>query len=284
MDWNDVRVFLAVARAGTLGAAGRALGQSQPTMGRRLAVLERSLGHSLFQRTSDGFVLTIEGEAMLAHAERMEEEALAVERRLSGASSSIGGMLRVASSDWFGVVVLAPLLAELGRVHPELELELLTDQRPYSLARREADIAFRIVPFGEADVISRKFATISYGVYVARELPKKHRLERVVTMDAAFAEMPDAKWLRRRLPRAVVAYRSNNRQVQATLCANGGGLAVLPRPLAERTPGLLEVDLGEAPPSRDTFMGYHRDLRRAPRVQAFLEFMREMAVHRFGRS
>src|ERR1700759_641184 len=76
LEWSDVRVFLAIARSGTLGAVARMIGQTQPTMGRRLRALEESLGHVLFQRTSDGFILTDEGAAVLSYAERMEEEAL----------------------------------------------------------------------------------------------------------------------------------------------------------------------------------------------------------------
>src|ERR1700759_4726155 len=97
MEWSDLRVFLAIAREGTLGAAARRLGQSQPTMGRRLRTLELAVGQTLFQRTGDGFVLTDEGSAVLGHAERMEEEALALQRRLAGHDRQLDGMLRLSS-------------------------------------------------------------------------------------------------------------------------------------------------------------------------------------------
>src|SRR5215471_7177742 len=84
MEWSDLKIFLAISREGTLGAAARRLGQTQPTMGRRLRALEQAVGHTLFQRTADGFVLTDEGNAVLGHAERMEDEAFAFERRLAG--------------------------------------------------------------------------------------------------------------------------------------------------------------------------------------------------------
>ena len=84
MEWSDLRIFLAIAREGTLAAAARVIGQSQPTMGRRLRALEQDVGQTLFQRTEDGFVLTDEGAAVLAHAERMEEEALALQRQMAG--------------------------------------------------------------------------------------------------------------------------------------------------------------------------------------------------------
>lgn len=120
---------------------------------------------------------------------------------------------------------------------------------------------------------------MSYALY-GRRATKPPRLGdgsgiRVVTMDTAFAEMPDAHWLGRVLPRATVAFRSNNREVQARLCASGAGLAVLPRPLGDATPGIVAIDLGEAPPGRDTFVGYHRDLRRLTRLRALIDLVFE---------
>ena len=126
MEWSDLRIFLAVAREGTLGAAARKLGQTQPTMGRRLRALEHAVGHTLFQRTVDGFVLTDEGNAVVSHAERIEEEAFAFERRLAGSEVQLEGSLRISSSDWFGTYMLAPVLAEFGQLQPKVCVELLT--------------------------------------------------------------------------------------------------------------------------------------------------------------
>ena len=277
MEWSDLRVFLAIAREGTLGGAARSLGQTQPTMGRRLRALESAVGHTLFQRTADGFVLTDEGNAILVHAERIEEEALALQRQLTGQEARLEGMLRLSSSDWFGSHVLAPVLAEFGRLHPKICIELLTDARIYSLPRREADMVFRITPFDEPEVISRRLLHMPYGLYgpAGSELPRlgDGAGTRVITMDIAFAEMPDAVWMKRVLPNAEVAFRSNNREVQARLCAKGAGLAVLPRPLGDDTPGILRLDVGENPPGRDTYVGYHRDLRRLTRMRALLDLV-----------
>ncbi len=134
MDWGDVRIFLAIARRGTLGAAARLVGQTQPTMGRRLRALEEAVGHALFQRTSDGFVLTDEGTAVLAYAERMEEEALGFTRALAGTDTQLTGLLRVSSSDWFGIHVLTPLFARFLAKHRGVSIELVTDSRRYNLA------------------------------------------------------------------------------------------------------------------------------------------------------
>jgi len=283
VEWSDLKLFLAIARFGTLGAAARSLGLTQPTMGRRLRALETSLGQTLFQRTSDGFMLTDEGASVLAGAERIEEETLAIERALAGGSRQLDGFLRLSSSDWFGAHVLSPVLAEFSRVHPKVVVELLTDSRLLSLSRREADLVFRIAPFTETEVISRKLLHIEYGLYISRGAPHPQVGDgtgaRLVTMDEAFGGMPDIGWLKRMLPKAEIALRSNNRDVQATLCANGAGLAVLPRPLGDSLAAIERVDLGEAPPGRDTWVGYHRDMKRLARLRALLDLVIERLAH-----
>ncbi len=277
MEWSDLRVFLAIAREGTLGAAARKLGQTQPTMGRRLQALEHALGHKLFQRTSEGFVLTDEGAAVLNHAERIEEEALAFERQLAGQEHQLDGMLRITASDWFAEHVLTPVLAEFARDYPRVTVELLTDSRLFSLSRREADLAFRIQPFDEPDVVSRKLLHMPYGVYSGADHPPPQSGDGtgagLITMDTAFGGMPDAAWLQRMLPNARVVFRSNARAVQAQMCVRGAGIAVLPRPLGDAIAGLQRIELGEDPPARETWIGYHRDLRRLARLRALLDLV-----------
>ncbi len=279
-DWSDVRIFLAIARSGTLGAAARAVGQTQPTMGRRLRALEEAVGHALFQRTSDGFVLTDEGTAALSHAERMEEEALGLTRTLAGEEKELSGVLRVTSSDWFGIHVLTPVFARFGEKHPHVTVELVTASRRYNLARREADLAFRITPFDEPDVIRRKLMHVDYALYgnVGLKPPRAgdgHGC-RLISMDSEFGALPDVVWTRRILPNAQVAFSSNNRGAQARMCAEGGGVAVLPCPLGDATPGLRRISLGVAPPGRDVWLGYHRDLRRLARLRALLDVTIEL--------
>lgn len=282
LEWSDIKVFLAIARTGTLMAAARQIGLSQPTMGRRLKALEASLSLTLFQRTSDGFVLTAEGESVLGHAERMEDQALAFQRELEGREQRLEGALRVSSSDWFGVYVLSPMLAGFIRQHPGVSVELLTDARLLNLARREADLVFRIQPFDEPYILQRKLMHMDYAVFGAtgQEAPKPGdgKGSALVTLDTAYSDFPDAVWLRRMLPNARVAFASNNREVQARLCAAGTGLAVLPVALGNQTPGLQRIDLGEAPPGRDVWLGYHRDLRRLARLRALIDSTIEALV------
>ncbi|MEO9080109.1 MAG: LysR family transcriptional regulator [Rhodanobacter sp.] len=277
MEWSDLRVFLAIARHGTLGAAARKLGQTQPTMGRRLQALEHAVGHKLFQRTSEGFVLTNEGSAVLNHAERIEDEALAFQRELAGHGQQLDGMLRITASDWFAEYLLTPVIAEFAKTYPRVTIELLTDTRFLSLSRREADLAFRIKPFDEPDVVSRKLLHLPYGVYTHCDYPLPRAGDgegtALITMDSAFNSMPDVAWLQRMLPNAHVVFRSNARAVQAQMCARGAGIAVLPRPLGDKIVGLQHINLGEDPPVRETWIGYHRDMRRLARLRALLDLV-----------
>lgn len=279
MEWSDVRIFLAIAREGTLGAAARKLALTQPTVGRRLNTLETTVGHKLFQRTADGFVLSDEGSAMLSHAERMEEEALAIERQLAGHAHQLEGSLKITSSDWFGTHVLSPLLAEFAIQQPRITVELITEARFLSLSRREADLAFRISPFNEPDVVSRKLLHMKYGVFarqgIKQYMPADGQGLSLIALETGFTGVPDDSWLQTMLPKARVVFRSNSRDVQAKMCGQGIGISVLPIPLGEKLDGVERLDLGEEPPGRDTWVGYHRDLRRVARLRALLDLIIE---------
>jgi len=274
MEWSDVRIFLAVARSGTLGGAARSLQTSHPTVGRRLRALEQAVGHALFQRTADGLVLTEEGQGIIALAEQMEEGALAMERQLEGQEQRLKGSLRIASADWFGAYVLPPILADFAKAYPDVDVEILTGTRLFSLAQREADVAFRIVPFDTADIVQRRLFRLDYGVYIAEEAadPKYGNGTgfRLITHDTSTGHFPDIAWMIESFPNAKPILRSNNRNVQGRMCREGVGIAVLPRVVGNQIPGIRRLELPKQPPARDIWMGYHRDLRRLGRLRAFI--------------
>lgn len=280
MDWDDLRFFLAIARAGSLGAAARQLGVSHPTVGRRLQALERANGQAFFRRTSEGLVPTAIGEGILSLAEDMESSALAIARRIDGSDQQPEGILRISSADWFAGYVLAPVLSELVRRYPAVVPEVMAGMRLSDLTRREADIAFRIVPFDQPDIVQRRLMTMPYGLYTSAALPFEPGPAgagcRLILMNTAQAHYPDVLWAQRMLPAARTVFTSSSRTVQAQMCARGLGVAVLPRLLGDQLPALARVDLGEAPPSRDIWMGYHQDMRRLDRLRALAELASEM--------
>jgi len=286
MEWSDVRIFLAVARSGTLGGAARSLRASHPTVGRRLRALEQAIGHTLFQRTADGLVLTEEGHGIIALAEQMEEGALAMQRRLAGQEQNLKGSLRVASAGWFGAYVLPPILADFSKAYPNVDVAILTGSRLFNLAQREADVAFRIVPFDAADIVQRRLFKLEYGVYVAEEAPDPKYGDGtgfwLITHDTSIGQFPDIAWLIESFPNARLVLRSNNRNVQANMCRQGVGIAVLPRVVGNQIPGIRSLDLSTLPPPRDIWMGYHRDLRRLQRLRAFISTVSDHLVNATG--
>ncbi|GAB3047497.1 LysR family transcriptional regulator [Stenotrophomonas tumulicola] len=275
MEWSDVRIFLAATRGGSLGEAARRLGVSHPTVGRRIKALEEEAGQPLFRRTKDGLVLTDAGDAVLALAESMENSALSMERRLAGSHGRLEGILRISSADWFAGYVLAPVLAELGRRHPAVVPEVIASYRLLDLSRRDADVAFRIVPFSEPDIVQRRLMSIPYGLYGSAETARAAQEDPasvgLILMNTAQSHFPDVAWVLDRFPHSRRAFTSTSRTVQAQMCVRGMGIAVLPRPVGDAVAGLQRIDTQDQPPARDVWVGYHHDLRHMDRLRAMLD-------------
>jgi len=271
MEWGDVKVFLAVVRAGTYADAATQLRVSRPTVSRRVQALEEALGQKLFQRTGDGLVITAEGESILDLAERMEQSALALHRKIAVHDEHLEGGIRITCPEWFAGYVMPDLMVSVARKHPNIRVEILTSPRMLDLSRREADVALRNFPFDQPDIVQRKLMDVRYAVYAAQNYSvASHTGEGVnlILMNADFNHFPDVAWIQKLLPDASVMQRSNARIIQAQLCAAGLGLAVLPVVVGQKIPGLKVIDLQTPPPGRELWLGYHRDLRDVPRLKA----------------
>ncbi|RVU72914.1 LysR family transcriptional regulator [Pantoea dispersa] len=275
MEWSDVRIFLAVMRSGSYGEAARRLGVSHPTVGRRIKVLEAQAHQALFRRTPDGLVLTDAGDTVLGLAESMENAALAMERRLAGNHPRLEGILRISCAEWFATAVLAPVLSELTQRHPAIVPEIIASYRLLNLSRRDADVAFRIVPFTEPDIVQRRLMSMPYALYGtpenARALQHDPASVGLILMNTAQAHFPDVVWLLDHFPQSRRAFTSTSRAVQAQMCRRGMGVAVLPQPLGDATAGLQRIPTPQPPPSRDIWVGYHQDLRHMDRLRAMLD-------------
>ncbi len=273
LDWDDLRVFLELARSGSLSAAARALRIGHATVGRRVAALEAALGRSLVTRRAGGYALTPEGEAVRALAEAMDERAMAILRR-SGREAGLAGRLRLTATPALAERFLVPRLGPLRVRHPGLELEVVTDNRTLSLDRREADLAVRLARPRTGDLVARRLATVAFGLFARPGAP-----DALIAYDEAMADLPEAVWLARHGAGRRVAFRSNSAQAQLAAAKAGFGVALLPCWLAAEEPDLSPVRaLGpaiapfpEAPPPREAWLVLHRDLKDAPRVRAVAE-------------
>jgi DNA-binding transcriptional LysR family regulator len=282
MSWDDLRVFLAVARGGSYKAAARALGVNPTTIARRLAALETALGQRLFERSPERLSPTPAGRALLARAERVEVEMQALSRELTGAETQLAGPLRVTATDGLAHYLLVPALGALLSEHPGLSLDLRIDSRLSDLSRHEADVALRLVRPREPSLVARPLGRLRFGLYASasylerRGTPKSRAALAAhawVGFSAGDAPLPQLAWLRRAVPGARYVLRVTTTTAQALACAEGLGLALLPTFTAEREPRLRPLLPRLACPSRELWLVYHADLRANPRVAAFTSWL-----------
>lgn len=283
MNWDDVRIFLAVARTGQILGAARGLGLNHATVSRRLTALEHALGSKLFVRKTNGSNLSGEGERFLVHAERLESAMLAASEH-AGADSVIDGTVRVGAPDGFGVAFLAPRLGELTERHKGLRIELVPVPRAFSLSRREADIAVTLERPREGLLVARKLTDHRLGLYASRAYLERdgipaslddlagHRLVGYVE-DLLYTESLDytAEFLKGW--RSSLAVSSAMGQTEAVRA--GAGIGILHAFMANRDAALVSI-LPHRTLLRSYWTVVHEDLRGIRRVALVAEFLAEL--------
>jgi DNA-binding transcriptional LysR family regulator len=276
MDWDDARVFLAVARHGSLRAAGRALGLSQPTIGRRLAAFEAAFGGpALFDRLPEGLRLNAAGAALLETAEQLEDAALALERRHAATSPALSGTVRVSVGEW-AAGFLARHLSGQSRTPapPGITVELVESRETANLARREADLAVRHHPPEGGDLYIAKLGVFACAVYARRGADDTAW----VTYTEEQAHYPTGRWVQQQLRETggAVALRASNMPMQYAAIRAGAGRGVLPCYAADEDP-LLERLTDPVPEiAAEYWVIVHRDLRRAACVRAVIDWIRHL--------
>ena len=273
MQWDDLHTFLEIARQGSLSGAARALRLTQPTVGRRLAAMEETLGAKLLQRTPGGFVLTPIGESVLANAERMEQEALAAERLIFGGDIKMEGDVRVTTVDTLATAFVTPALVALQKEHPDINVELAPASQALSLARREADIAVRVVPFNDNQIVARKIGAIALNFFASPDYLERADMSapRLISVLDDQSHLPEATWIEKQFPTGTIRMRSNSREVLFWSAVSGGGVALLPRFLADRDDRLVRVLPASPDLRRDIWLGVHSDMRQTPRIRATMD-------------
>ena len=278
LDWEDLRYFVALARHGSLSGTARALRVNHATVARRVASLETKLGRSLFDRRADGYALTADGKAVLDEAQAMDEAALSVLRRLD-AGTELSGLVRLTAARVLAEGFIIERLGELHKRYPALDLELISDARVISLARRQADIALRLGSPKDSDLVGRRVAKISFGFYASsayRDQLAKGKVPELIGYDADSDFIFEAAWLAREYPHMRFVFRTNSQISQAVAARAGYGVALLPRYLAVNDPGLVKVSLGQRIPERDVWLLVRRDLANVPRIRAVADYLAAM--------
>jgi DNA-binding transcriptional LysR family regulator len=283
-DWNDHRLVLAIARAGSLTAAARALRLDHSTVFRRLAALEAALGLKLFEREAGGaYAPTEAGARAAAAAERMEDAALGLARDLEGQDRRLSGRLRITCSETLAYRLLTPWLARFRTTHPGIVVELVVDSRVLNLSRREADVALRVARPREGDLWGRKLADVAWTAYGAAEAlatplasPAELARHPLIGWEEATQGVNAARWLAEAAPAEAVVYRSGSLVNQMVAARAGIGLALLPCYLGDPEPGLRRA-LAEPIEalSRELWIVTHQDLRHTARIRAFFDTVAE---------
>ena len=279
LDWDDLRFFLAIARHRTHSAAARELRVTQSTVGRRLASLQASLGVRLLQRTDDGYVMTMAGEAVFERLRRVEDELLSIERAVGGQDASLAGLVRVTSSQLVTSHLLAPCFAELhNRSHATMieSLPLLPDE---PLASRDADIGVQLRRFEHHDLLVRSIGTVAFGLfgsiaYIERrgsDVAEGCAGHQIITLLDDRELSRQAAWLSEYCDRGTVVARADSYETQYAMTVHGAGLAVLPRFRADAEPSLRRLATGVPVPDAEIYLAVHRENRDVPRVRIVLD-------------
>ena len=282
MDWDDLRHFLALARSGSVRAAGGCLGVSHSTVARRVEALEQQLSTRLFDRNRDGYTLTEAGRQMLPRAERVERELAALERSLVGRDEKLEGRVRLTCCDEFVSGLMMPRLLEFCDAHPGIELEVTADSRPFDLSKREADLAVRVLARGAQPpehLMGRTLVPMVMATYVGR--------------DHAALRDPDApgsdpRWVAFDDPKAMAQMVSTSSHpavpqwgsfaslgLMAQAVREGAGIGLLPTYIGDPDPGLRRARRPDVRHVADLWLLCHPDLRANARLRAARQVVRD---------
>ncbi|WP_341705438.1 LysR family transcriptional regulator [Ferrovibrio sp.] len=278
--WDLYRSFLAVLREGSLSAAARRLGLTQPTLGRHVAALEQLLGAALFIRSRSGLSPTEAALDLQPYAEALEATAAAALRSASGRGRSIRGSVRVSASEIVAIEVLPPILAGLQAAHPDLVIELVPSNRVENLLLREADIAVRMVAPAQEALVAKRIGAIELGFHAHRDYLARRGTPRSLTAMEAHSlvgydrETAFIRRARELLPlpeRIAFAFRSDSDVAQLAAIRAGIGIGVCQVPLARRDPALVRLLPKAFSFPLETWLAMHENLRDTPRCRVVFD-------------
>lgn len=276
LDWDDIKLFLALMRTGNVRAAAATLGVSHSTVARRVDAMEEKLAVRLFERLPTGYVATQVGEDMMEVAEHVEDELEALERRIVGHDSRLSGRIRVTMVDALATNLLMPHLAAFTQKYPEIDLEVPVAYEEADLDRREADVALRFTRNPPAHLIGRRLLTCATAAYASHEYLDGHDTrDSTATRWIGFGERkPFPKWVKESaFPDIPAKGQFVNLLVQLAACKAGVGIAMLPCFLGESEPSLRRLSPGKLDPAFELWLLTHRDMRTSARIRAFSEFI-----------
>ena len=274
INWDDLKVILAIFRAKSLAGAARKLGVNETTVARRLAKIENQLDARVFERKSKSLLPSQTGRFVVHSAERVELETQSLGNKVIGADKIVAGVVRLTAVPIMINHLLVPALSQLLNRYPELELELIADSRELSLTNRQADLALRLVrPSKELHTLARRIGQFDYGVYAS--VNSDAELVDWLTFEEGMRHLPQAQWIRDHTLRhnLVIANASvNDGETILAMVKAGMGRSLLPLIVGDADPELVRLD-EEVKLSREIWLVVHPELRQLARINAVVEWL-----------
>ena len=286
-DWDDLRIFLAVARTGRISAAARRLNCDQSTVTRRIERLEKDMRTTLLFRSTGGADLTLAGARLLEHAERIEAEVLEASGSFEGDAAHPSGVVRMATPEAFGLFLLANNLDWLRKNYPDVRLELVTATAHVSLSKREADIQVSLHRPERGRLVVRKLSDFRLGLYASRSYLELHGWPQSAAELSShdfvwyvddLLEPDEFRYLNEVVSKANIVFRSSSIIAQQHAVSQGVGIGLLHKFMARTDSSLVPI-LPEIGVGRTYWMVMHNNQQVAPRIRAVLNFLDEV-MHR----
>lgn len=277
VSWDDYRTVLAVSSARSLAGAAELLAVNQSTVFRRLGAMEERLGARLFERSRTGYSLTAAGEEMVRLAERMSEDIVDFERRLTGQDLRPQGEVRVTTNDTLVVHLLTPIFASFRKAYPEITLDVVVGNQSLNLSKRDADVAIRATSDPPETLVGRRLAAIPWAIYAAASLglttldPVDYRSHAWIGLGDNLATLKPGRWLVQHVGEDRIGWRINTVLGLAEAVAEGAGVGLLPCFIAQTFPNLVPLSgpIPEIPGA--LWILTHPDLRSTARVRVFMD-------------
>ncbi len=285
-DWDDLRVFLAVARNRRIGPAARALGIDATTIARRLQRLEAALDSQLFEQVGADRILTLRGSALLAHAESVEGATLEALADVKGERHSLHGHVRLSVAEGFGTYILAPALPAFHAAHPGIRLDVITASGFLNPSKREADMAVMLARPQRGDLHVQKLGDYRLRLYASRSYlaTRGEPQDRAALKDHAlvgyvpdFLFSPELDYLDEVHAGLEASLRSSSIGIQRRLVIDGGGLGILPDFMVADAEDLVVVLPGDVVITRSFWLVTHSNLRKLARIAAVSNLLRTCA-------
>lgn len=279
LDWNDLRLVLAVAREGSLAGAARSLSLQHSTVFRRIEEAESRIGARLFDRARTGWSANAQGEAVARAAAEMEASALAAERAITGADARLSGVVRIATSELLASYLLPPLLQRFLAEHPEIEIEADVSNRAVDLTRREADLALRATTRPPETMVGRQVAEMRYALYAAPSLLRGRKGAPVLTelpwigFDERIGFFAIAQWLAAALPGMRPRLRADSLPALLKAAVAGIGAVALPIFAAAQEPKLVRISATIEGPVMGLWLLHHPDVRGNARLRTLMQWL-----------